>query len=171
MKDRAINKTKFFIASLASAYFLYYALSYTDWHFIDSANLFIHEAGHFIFMPLGRFMELLGGSLAQVLLPAVFVIYFYGQQQYFSASLVLFWVGQNIINVSVYASDAIFMRLPLIGGPDVLHDWNNILQMLGILEYTKIIGVGIYILGLIVILSAIYSSFYYSLSRNTPLSL
>lgn len=171
MKNSPINKTRFIIASLASAYFLYYCFSYTDWHFIDSANLVIHEAGHFVFMPLGRFMEFLGGSLLQVLLPVIFAIYFYGQQQYFSASLVLFWVGQNIINVSVYASDAVFMRLPLIGGPDTLHDWNNILHMLGLLKYTAQIGFSIYVFGFIVILLAIFCSFYYSFSKNIPESI
>lgn len=117
-------------------------------------------------MFFGEFMHILGGSLFQVLFPAVFVGYFYRRQEYFSASLVLFWVGQNLLNVSVYASDAIAMQLPLLGGDNVGHDWNNLLVMTNSLRYTKVIGNTIFILGIIVIVFAIYYSF--SNTKNEP---
>ena len=153
-----MNKNLFVIALVASAYFLYYVFTYTDWHFIDNVNLIIHEAGHVIFMPFGTFLYILGGSLFQVLFPAVFVYYFYRQQSFFEASLLLFWVGQNLLNVSVYASDAVVMQLPLLGGDNVGHDWNNLLTMTGTLKYTNIIGSGIYLAGISVIICAIYFS-------------
>lgn len=154
-----MNKTRLTIASIVSAYFLYYLFTYTEWHFIDNINLIFHEAGHVIFMFFGEFMHILGGSLFQVLFPAVFVGYFYRRQEYFSASLLLFWVGQNLLNVSVYASDAIAMQLPLLGGDNVGHDWNNLLVMTNTLRYTKAIGNTIFILGILVIVFAIYYSF------------
>ncbi len=157
-----MNKTKFTIATLASAYFIFYCFTYTDWHFLDTVNLIIHEAGHVIFMPFGQFLYILGGSLFQILLPVIFVFYFYRRQEYFSASLLLFWVGQNIINVSVYASDAIAMQLPLLGGDSSGHDWNNLLQMTNTLRYTKEIGLAIFIIGIIIMIYAICFSFYNS---------
>jgi hypothetical protein len=161
-------KSRYIIATLASAYFLYYLATYTQWHFLDNVNLIIHEAGHVIFMFFGNFMHILGGSLFQVLFPAVFVCYFYRRGEYFSASLVLFWVGQNLLNVSVYASDAIAMQLPLLGGDSVGHDWNNLLTMTNTLKYTKTIGTTMYILGVVVIVSAIYLSFITANKNTTP---
>ncbi|MBP9812342.1 zinc ribbon domain-containing protein, partial [Candidatus Gracilibacteria bacterium] len=41
--------------------------------FIHGVNLIFHEAGHVIFMPFGKFMTILGGSLFQCMLPAILV--------------------------------------------------------------------------------------------------
>ncbi|MDE2399986.1 MAG: hypothetical protein KGL67_03190 [Patescibacteria group bacterium] len=161
-----MNKTRFITTLVATAYFLYYCLTYTDWHFIDNVNLIIHEAGHIIFLPFGEFLHILGGSLWQVLLPLMFSFYFYQRREYFSASLVLFWVGQNLINVSVYASDSIAMQLPLLGGDSTTHDWNALLQMTGLLRYTSVIGSAIFSAGIFVIFCAICFSFYYSFSKE-----
>jgi len=46
-------------------------------HFIIyNVNLVFHEAGHVIFIPLGRFMTILGGSLLQVLVPLLCTVAF-----------------------------------------------------------------------------------------------
>jgi hypothetical protein len=170
MNLNSFSKTKLATALIASAYFIYYSFTPGDWHFLDNLNLIIHEAGHVIFSFFGEFLHILGGSLWQVLLPCLFVIYFYKQQQYFSASLVLFWVGQNLINVSVYASDALAMQLPLLGGDGVMHDWHALLNMTGLLRYTYTIGTSIYALGVFIIICAIFfsitSSFQQSASRS-----
>jgi hypothetical protein len=155
---QSINWNKLLIALGATAYFLYYAKTASDWHFIDNFNLIIHEAGHSIFFFLGEFMQIAAGSLFQILLPLIFVLYFYLHKNYFSASLLLFWVGQNFINVSIYASDALVMQLPLLGGDSVIHDWNYILDNLGVLRYTNTIGSLIFFSGIIIIISAIYLS-------------
>ena len=153
IEQKNINdKVRLVIASIVSAYFVYYCFTYTDWHFIDNINLIIHEAGHSIFMFFGDFIYTFGGSFLQILFPFIFVLYFYKKREYFSASLLLFWVGQNIINVSVYASDAVVMQLPLIGGE---HDWNHLLEMTGLLSHTKIIGTSIFAIGITVIVFAI----------------
>ena len=161
-----MKKSRIATAIIASIYFIYYSCTYTQWHFIDNVNLLIHEAGHVIFMFFGTFMHIAGGSLSQVLFPAVFVYYFYHRQEYFSASLVLFWVGQNILNVSVYAADAVAMQLPLLGGDTAGHDWHNMLDMLGLLQQTDAIGLAIRILGMCVIFSAVYLSCTFALSET-----
>ena len=165
-----MNKKRFIVTIITSAYFIYYALTYKDWHFIDTVNLIIHEAGHIIFLPFGTFMHILGGSLWQVLFPIIFVLYFLKQRDYFSASLVLFWVGQNLLNVSVYASDSIVMQLPLLGGDTAGHDWHNILTMLGMLKYTYVIGSSIYFAGIVAIASAVSLCLVYSFSENDLVS-
>ncbi len=39
--------------------------------FMHDVNLVFHEAGHVIFMPFGRFITVLGGTLNQLLIPFV----------------------------------------------------------------------------------------------------
>ena len=45
--------------------------NYTGESFLHLINLPFHEAGHLLFIPLGRFMTILGGSLGQILMPLV----------------------------------------------------------------------------------------------------
>jgi len=152
------NPQKLIVALLASLYFLYYLSTSTKWHFIDNVNLIIHEAGHPLFFFFGTFMSILGGSLLQVLIPLIFSLYFYLRNDLFSGSLLLFWVGQNMVNVSIYARDAVTMELPLLGGDAAGHDWNNILSLLGLLSHTTLIANMIYGIGLSIILFAIFFS-------------
>lgn len=132
---------KLIFACFAGLYFLWCAWNPYEWHLIDGANLLIHEAGHLFFRPLGEFMMIAGGSLFQVIMPAIFVGYFIRQKKFYSAAMVLFWVGESILNVSVYAGDSLALQLPLLGGQDSIHDWNYMLGQLGMLKSTpKIAG-------------------------------
>ncbi|MDD4989117.1 MAG: hypothetical protein PHV42_01690 [Candidatus Pacebacteria bacterium] len=148
-------------------YAVYYLFSLSDWHFIDNVNLIIHEAGHSILFFLGDFIRISAGSLFQVLIPTLFVAYFFIQKQYFSASLLLFWVGQNFVNVSVYARDSVVMQLPLLGGDNVVHDWNYMLMHLNLLGSTEIIANGIYLLGVFIIIAGCVLSLFFSFEKES----
>jgi hypothetical protein len=150
------NPFKVAVAVGAGLYFLWCALDPERWHLIDGVNLIIHEAGHVLFMPLGEFLSIAGGSLAQVILPALFVLYFYRTGQSYSAALTLFWVGESTLNVSVYAADAVHQDLPLLGGEGSTHDWNYLLDSLGLLGATPFIGGLIRLCGTLLILAALY---------------
>ncbi len=141
---------------VAAIYSLYYFASLPAWHFIDNVNLIIHEAGHVVFLPFGHFISVAGGSLLQIVMPALFVWYFFRTQQMYSALLISFWVAINFFSVALYASDAQLMQLPLLGGDSSGHDWNYILSTLGLLNQTKIISGFIYLLGIATIFGAIY---------------
>jgi len=143
------------IAAVAGLYFLWCAYDPSQWHLLDGVNLLIHEAGHVVFRPFGEFMMIAGGSLFQIIVPALFVGYFIFQQQFFSAALVLFWVGESVINVSVYAADSVAMQLPLLGGPDTIHDWNYLLSRLNLLAHTAQIAGAIRLFGTLLIILAI----------------
>jgi hypothetical protein len=134
------DPVKLVVALLAAAYFGWCAYNPYRWHFIDGVNLVIHEAGHVIFMPFGEFISVAGGSLFQLIVPAVFAAYFFRRGQFYSAALVLFWLGQSMLNVAVYAGDALALELPLLGGEDSIHDWNYMLDRLGMLQSTRVIG-------------------------------
>ncbi len=93
-----------------------------SWSFIDNINLPVHEAGHLLFAPFGDTPGLLGGTLLQLLLPLAFAAYFTVHKDEHAASIAIWWVGQNLVNVSAYMADAQPMDLPLVGGGE--HDWN-----------------------------------------------
>jgi hypothetical protein len=145
---------KLIVAAVASLYFCWCAYDPSQWHLIDGVNLVIHEAGHLFFRPFGEFLMIAGGSLFQVIMPGLFVGYFCLQRQFYSASLVLFWVGESILNVSVYAADSIALQLPLLGGQDSIHDWNYMLSTLNLLSQTATISGTIRLLGTILIVIA-----------------
>ena len=142
------------VALVCAAYFLWAALYPEEWRLIDNFNLVMHEAGHLLFIPLGEFMTIAGGSLFQVVVPAVFAAYFLYHKKHFSSALLFFMVGESLLNVSVYAGDAFEMQLPLLGGDDSIHDWNWMLDRLGLLGSTREIAGAIRLAGTLAILTA-----------------
>src|SRR5215203_353041 len=160
------NYPKLIFAALLSIYFLSIAYNPMAGSFLDNVDLPIHETGHLLFRPLGEFMGIAGGSLFQVILPAVFVGYFIWQRKYYSAAIVLFWVGQSVLNVFVYAADAVVMRLVLTSGmtgsEGSFHDLNYLLTETGLINSTKTVAGIIRLAGTFVIISAGVISAYYA---------
>ena len=159
------NYPKLIFAALFCVYFLWVAFDPMQGSFLDNVDLPIHEFGHLLFRPLGEFMGIAGGSLFQVIFPAVFVGYFVWQRKYYSAAIVLFWVGQSILNVFVYAADAVVMQLVLTSGmtgsEGSFHDWNYLLTKTGLIGSTKTIAGIIRLTGTFVIIAAgVFSAYY-----------
>ena len=99
---------------------------------IDTINLFIHEAGHLFFRLFGHTMYILGGSIAQCLLPLALAIVTWREKPRRESmpsaqvGLPLFWFGENLVNVSVYIADAPYKNLKLIKD-GLIHDWHWLL--------------------------------------------
>ena len=161
------NYPKLIFAVLLSIYFLWIAYDPMLGSFLDLVDLPIHETGHLLFRLFGEFMGIAGGSLFQVIFPAVFVGYFVWREHYYSAAIVLFWVGQSILNVWVYAADAVVMQLVLTSGftgsEGSFHDWNYLLTQTGLLGSTKVVAGIIRGVGTLVIIASGVFSIYYSL--------
>jgi hypothetical protein len=116
--------------------------NYAGESFLHLVNLPFHEAGHLLFMPFGRFMTILGGSLGQVLMPLICLITFLVRtRDPFAASVALWWLAESLMDVAPYINDARALELVLLGGVTGQetdgHDWNNLLTMLGWLEYDR----------------------------------
>ena len=159
------NIPKLIFAILLSIYFLWIAWDPMQGSFLDNVDLPIHEFGHLLFRILGEFMGIAGGSLFQVIFPAVFVGYFLWQRSFYSAAIVSLWVGQSIINVWVYAADAVVMQLVLTSGSTgaegSFHDWNYMLSHFGLLGSTKSIAGIIRFIGTsTIIISSVFSIYY-----------
>ena len=102
-------------------------------------NLGIHELGHYVFGPFGDVIGALGGSLMQCLVPVLGMGMFLRQRDWFAVAFAWGWLATNFFEVSVYAADAVAMRLPLVtpGGGHPIHDWNYVLGAMGWLRYTE----------------------------------
>jgi hypothetical protein len=135
---------------------LYWALNRGHYGLIDNADLVIHEAGHFFFSFFGKYIYTLGGALMQILLPSCILWYFLSNYYKTGMQFTLLWLGQNFINISVYAADARSQSLPLLGGNSVYHDWHYLLNEINLLEYDHEIGYIIYGIGLLIFLLAIF---------------
>ncbi|MEO8648673.1 MAG: hypothetical protein ABI539_05865 [Acidobacteriota bacterium] len=160
------NYPKLVLAVLFSIYFLSIAYDPLEGSFLDMVDLPIHETGHLLFRLLGEFMGIAGGSLFQIIVPAVFVGYFVWQRKYYSAAIVLFWVGQSILNVFVYARDAVVMQLiltsGLTGSEGSFHDWNYLLTATGLIDSVKSVSGIIRAVGTLVIIASVVFSTYFS---------
>ncbi len=127
-----------------------------------NVDLIFHEAGHVLFMPFGRYVSILGGSLFQILVPLLLMFAFLVKNKDgFAASICLWWAGQSTMDLAPYIADARALRLPLLGGgtgadSPGFHDWQNLLRPLGWLQHdTRIaaifdtIGSGIILIALV----------------------
>ncbi len=119
---------------------LYLLSSRGDYSWIDNADLVIHEAGHFFFSPFGHFVYMCGGTIMQIFLPSLIAWFFFRNYYKTGVQISLLWLGQNLINISVYAADARTQSLPLLGGNSVHHDWNYILSSLNMLDLDTQVG-------------------------------
>lgn len=133
--------------------------NYTGESVLHLINLPFHEAGHLIFMPFGRFMMLLGGSFGQILMPIICLgTFLVKTRDPFGASVSLWWTAENFMDIAPYINDARAMDLMLLGGVTGKetdgHDWNNLLTMLGWLEYNQRLAHLAYNLGILLMLAS-----------------
>ena len=113
--------------------------------YMHLVNLPFHEAGHVIFSPFGRFIQVLGGTLGQWLIPLVVTVSFVVKANRFAASVGLWWLGQSFMDIAPYMDDARAGQLMLIGGVtgsevEDYHDWEIILTRLDLMQYDHVIA-------------------------------
>lgn len=135
-----------------------------NYTWLDSLDLAIHEAGHLVFGFGGETVTALGGTLFQLIVPAVFVGYFWWHRDRYAATVPLWWLGQNCWNISVYVRDARAQELPLVGGGE--HDWGFLLDRWGVLARDQQIGRAVYLVGVALYLVAILGGMFL-LSRDS----
>lgn len=115
--------------------------------FMHTINLVFHEAGHVIFRLFGHFMTILGGSLMQLIMPLIVIFsLLVKNKDTFGASIGLWWLAQSMMDLVAYINDAQRQEMWLLGGvqgKDMpgIHDWNNILGQLGLLQNAYAIAV------------------------------
>lgn len=103
---------------------------------LSGITLGVHELGHLVFAPLGRWLGVAGGSVAQVAAPLAVAYGFLRQRDYYAIAVAGAWEGMSLANLATYVADARAQELPLVspfsGDPE--HDWNYLLSSVGMLR-------------------------------------
>ena len=123
------------------------------WHFVDGANLLFHEAGHLFCALFGPTLHMLGGTLGQLVFPIAAGLHFARRERYQDAAVCAVWLGESLMNVSVYAADAQAQALPLVGGE--IHDWHWLLSRWGLLAHCQGVARAIRVLGSLAVIAGV----------------
>jgi hypothetical protein len=160
LKDRLLTidpeETRLFVAGRAIVYLVLLIWgsrimassiqsNYVGESFMHLINLPFHEAGHVFFSPLGRFMQVLGGTLGQWLVPFIVLCAFVIKRNPFGAVVGLWWTGESFMDIAPYMDDARAGQLMLLGGVtgsevEDYHDWEVLLTRLGWLRHDHLIA-------------------------------
>jgi hypothetical protein len=134
-------------------FFIYAALDRSGFLFLDYANLMIHEAGHPLFSPFGYTMTILGGTLAELIVPLACFIWFFVKRETAGVAFCVFWFFENFLYIGTYMADARTLALPLVGSGD--HDWEILFTQWNLLVHAEQIGHTTRFLGWLGMLSAL----------------
>lgn len=112
--------------------------------FLHRPLLVFHEAGHVIFMPLGEWFSVLGGTLGQLLMPLLLALaLLVKNRDPYGASIGIWFLGVSLLDVAPYVYDALEPQLTLLSGQtgeDGPHDWIYLLRSVGLLPRAQMIG-------------------------------
>lgn len=140
------------------------------------AVLSAHEFGYIVLSPFGINVNLIGGSLLQIVVPA-FAVYFFSKHRLFLfSSFSLFFVGDNILNIAHHVANVqinaatlpepihIAPLLELINNRSSLteYDWHALFATMNVFNYTNTISMYLYIIGWEIIFLALIGCLLYS---------
>lgn len=137
-------------AYLAIHFNIFFSISYDfpfpvniENFFIRNFLLLVHEAGHTFFGLLGnRTMNILGGSLNEILISSLILGYFWFHKIQKGTQFGFYLLGSAWLSVAYYAADGSARQLPLIGNlGKESHDWYNLLYNWNLLNYDKTIAI------------------------------
>lgn len=97
-----------------------------DYRWIDSLNLAIHETGHLVFAFDGEFLMLLGGTLLQLLVSAVFVVALWRQGDRHGATVPLGQLGWLERDQAI--GGAVFLLGAVLHGVAIVSGWRAIVS-------------------------------------------
>jgi len=144
--------------------------------FLHNINLPFHEAGHIFFRPFGAFITSLGGTLGQLLMPAIcmFTLLLKTRDPY-GAALGLWWLGENFLDIAPYINDARAGQLPLLGGnfgessPYGFHDWEYLLTESGLLRHDHLLAKLSHLTGTLLMVTALLCCAYLLIKQRRAL--
>lgn len=127
--------------------------------FLHGPLLVFHEAGHVIFRIFGEWVSVLGGTLGQLLMPAVLgVALLVRNRDPFGAAIGLWFVGVSLLDVAPYMYDALHPQLMLLTGTtgeSGPHDWIYLFSSLGWRPLAQTFGTATHRLGALAVLLAL----------------
>src|SRR5215471_17684660 len=106
------------------------AVNFRELTLLDNVHLPIHEGGHLLFGYLGDTMGLWGGTILQLLVPALLATSFAVRRELLGTTFCAVAFFHSLTGVATYMSDALRLELPLVTvgavADESQHDWLNI---------------------------------------------
>jgi hypothetical protein len=130
------------------------------WNILSSFDLAIHEAGHLFLFWAGDNLQILGGTIFQLLFPIIFLGYFVNKKEMAGIMFSMTWLGENLFNVAYYIADASTRLIPLLGDDIDSHDWWNLLGNFNLLSYDKDISKVVNFVGIVCMFLTVMIGFY-----------
>ncbi len=122
----------------------YLALNWGQLTLLDNVHLPIHEGGHLLFGWMGETLGLWGGTLLQLLVPALLAVSFAVRRDLPGTAFCAFALFHSLTGVATYMADALRLELPLVTvgaiADEAQHDWVRIFSSLGVLPHAIQIG-------------------------------
>jgi hypothetical protein len=111
---------------------------------LDNVHLITHEAGHLLFGWLGETLGLWGGTILQLLVPALLACAFIARHELPGAVFSILAFFHSLTGVATYMIDALRQELPLVtvgaAADEAQHDWVRIFSQLGVLSRAVQVG-------------------------------
>jgi hypothetical protein len=127
--------------------------------FLHGPLLVFHEAGHLIFRLFGEWVGVFGGTLMQLLMPALIVAAFlWKNRDPFGAAVGLWLLGVSLLDVAPYMHDALHPQLVLLNGgvgEEGGHDWIHLFESLGLRPRAPLIAALTHKLGALLLCTAL----------------
>jgi hypothetical protein len=127
--------------------------------FLHRPLLIFHEAGHVVFRLLGHWMMVMGGSLGQLLMPAILGgALLIKNRDAFGAAIGLWFFGVSLLDIAPYMYDALHPQLMLLTGrtgEEGGHDWIFLFSSMGLLHKAPLIGALVHKLGALTVIAAL----------------
>jgi hypothetical protein len=112
-----------------------------------------------LFTPFGEWMTVLGGTLGQLIMPAMLCgALLLKNRDPFGASIGLWLLGVSVLDVAPYMYDALHPQLMLLSGrtgEEGGHDWIHLLASTGLLAKAQTLGTLTHRLGALVVLASL----------------
>jgi hypothetical protein len=122
----------------------YLAANWGQLTLLDNVHLPIHEGGHLLFGWFGATLGLWGGTLLQLIVPALLVVSFAARRELPGTAFCAFAFFHSLTGVATYMADALRLELPLVtvgaAADEAQHDWVCIFSSLGVLPHAIQIG-------------------------------
>ena len=123
---------------------LFLAIHFSQPTLLDNVHLVTHEAGHLLFGWFGQTIGLWGGTLLQLLVPALLFIAFVIRAEIPGVVFCSFAFFHSLTGVATYMIDALRLELPLVTvgavADEADHDWVRIFTQMGVLPDAIQIG-------------------------------
>ena len=127
---------------------------------VDNIDLPIHETGHLVFAPFGEFIQFLGGTLFQLIMPGAFLCYFLRRKDVHAASAALWWIAQEFLeHLRLRLKDA-RARGGCRSSAEASTSWAYLLGRLGWLSRDQALGHAAWAVGVLLYIVAIGTGLY-----------